>query len=312
MVSRSFGAAAGGGEMSRCQAHPDQLDIVEWAQRWSHKRERWVAHHTLMRPELYGVEELSYSDATAYLRTHHYAKNPAPAVARYGLYRSQGGVLLPALVGVITYGEGMGDQVLGKWTACSAVRDVEGVRGALECNRLVLGEEEPYNAESWFATRAQRALIEARPQLAAILSFADPMERVNAAGETFKPGHIGGIYKALGWSYEGRSEARYLTMVRATGDVISARTISKLCSDTKGWQYATRQLEGACDLKRWQGESGKSFLARCKASGRLVKVRHPGNHAYVWQRDKKRPTKPLVALPYPVKGVCLLGAGAAP
>jgi hypothetical protein len=289
--------------VSRCRTpapNPAQLTLTEWAQRWSHKRERWVPHHKLMEPKLYGVEELDYDTSCAYLRTHHYAKNPAPAVARYGLYRSRGGVLKPELVGVITYGEGMGKQVLNAWCGCGPVRDGE-EPGALECNRLVLGEDEPYNAESWFATRAQRALIEARPQLGAILSFADPVERKNAAGEVFKPGHIGGIYKALGWSYEGRAKPRTLTVVVATGDVISERTIRKLTGDERGWQYATRQLEQACDLKRWPLESGESFLARCEASGMLAKVKHPGNHAYVWQRDKRRPTQPLKGLPYPVK-----------
>lgn len=289
--------------MSRCQpkANPDQLDLIAWAQRWSHKRERWVAHHTLMEPRLYGVEELDYTTACDYLRTHHYARNPAPAVARYGLFKVRGGVVKPELVGVITYGEGMGDHVLGAWCGVGPVR--EGVVGALECNRLVLLEDEPYNAESWFVSRALKALCEARPALAAVLSFADPVERKNAAGEVFKPGHIGGIYKALGWSYEGRAKPRTLTVVRETGDVISERTISKITGDEQGWQYGTRQLEAACYLKRWQGESGESFLARCLASGYLVKQPHPGNHAYVWQRDKKRPTKPMRSLPYPVKGV---------
>lgn len=289
--------------MSRCRtpaAPSAQLDLVEWAQRWSHKRERWVPHHTVMDTKLYGVEDLDYTTACAYLRTHHYAHNPAPAVARYGLYKTQGGVVKPELVGVITYGEGMGKQVLGKWCGVGPVR--EGVVGALECNRLVLDPKVPFNGESWFATRAQKALIEAHPDLRAILSFADPVERRNAAGELFKPGHIGGIYKALGWSYEGRAKPRTLTVDLATGDVISERAISKLKAGSKGWQYATRQLEQATGLARWQGESGESFLARCEASGRIGKQRHPGNHAYVWQRDKKRPTKPLNALPYPVKG----------
>lgn len=290
--------------MSRCQPPAaEQLDLIAWAQRWSHKRERWVAHHTLMEPRLYGVEELDYGTACDYLRTHHYARHPAPAVARYGLFKSRGGALKPELVGVITYGEGMGDHVLCAWTGCGPVRDVAGQPGALECNRLVLAHEEPYNAESWFATRAQRALLEDRPQLHAILSFADPVERRNAAGEVFKPGHIGGIYKALGWSYEGRAKPRTLTVDLETGDVISERAISKILRDEQGWQYATRQLEAACALTRWQGESGESFVARCWASGRLGKVRHPGNHAYVWQRTPKRPTKPMRSLPYPVKGV---------
>lgn len=284
--------------MSRCQpkANPDQLDLIAWAQRWSHKRERWVAHHTLMEPRLYGVEELDHETAFAFLRTHHYARNPAPAASRYGLYRSQGGVLKPELVGVVTFGPGGGERVLNAWTARDHTQ-------ALECNRLVLLEDEPYNAESWFVSRALKALCEARPALAAVLSFADPVERKNAAGEVFKPGHIGGIYKALGWSYEGRAKPRTLTVVRETGDVISERTISKITGDEQGWQYGTRQLEAACYLKRWQGESGESFLARCLASGYLVKQPHPGNHAYVWQRDKKRPTKPMRSLPYPVKGV---------
>ena len=289
--------------MSKCLTPPAtsaQLDLVEWAQRWSHKRERWVPHHAVMDVRLYGVEELDYTTSCDYLRTHHYAHNPAPAVARYGLYKTRGGVLKPELVGVITYGEGMGDYVLNAWCGVGPVR--EGVVGALECNRLVLAEEEPYNAESWFATRAQRALIEAHPQLHAILSYADPVERRNAAGEVFKPGHIGGIYKALGWSYEGRAKPRTHVVDLLTGDVVSERTISKLRKGERGWQYATRELEQATGLTRWQGESGESFWVRCVASGRLGKVRHPGNHVYVWQRDKRRPTKPMHGLPYPVKG----------
>lgn len=306
--------------MSRCRtpaAPSAQLDLVEWAQRWSHKRERWVPHHKVADVKLYGVEELDYETACNYLRTHHYAHNPAPAVARYGVYKTRGGILRPELVGVITYGEGMGEKVLRKWTGCGPVRaagpaeddedaesdePAEGIAGALECNRVCMGEDEGYNIESWAATRAQNALVEAHPNLQAILSFADPVERRNAAGEVFKPGHIGGIYKALGWSYEGRAGARTLTVDLATGDVISERTMSKLRGEKKGWQYATRELEQATGLRRWQGESGKSFLHRCEASGRLGKQRHPGNHAYVWQRDKRRPTTPMRGLPYPVKG----------
>lgn len=66
---------------------------------------------------------------------------------------------------------------------------------------------------------------------------------------------------------------------------------------------AWARLEAACNLKRLAGESGEAFLARCLASGYLVKQPHPGNHAYVWQRTPKRPTKPMRGLPYPVKGV---------
>lgn len=291
--------------MTRCRksavVNPAQLTLTEWAQRWSHKRERWVPHHKVADVKLYGVEELDYETSCDYLRTHHYAHNPAPAVARYGVYKTRGGILKPELCGVITYGEGMGEVVLRKWTGCGPVREGNGP-GALECNRVCMGDGEGYNIESWAATQAQRELIRTHPQLQAILSFADPVERKNAQGDVFKPGHIGGIYKALGWSYEGRAKPRTLTIVVATGDVISERTIRKLTGDERGWQYATRQLEDASGLKRWPLESGEGFLARCMASGLLARVKHPGNHAYVWQRDKKRPTQPLKSLPYPVKG----------
>lgn len=121
-------------------------------------------------------------DGREFVRAHHYSRGIHNGPTCYGLFR-QG-----ALTGVCAFA-----------TPCS-----ENVRASVfgpghearvtELHRLVLLDEEPANAESWFVSRALRLHKARKPLIWAVLSFADPTE-----------GHVGTIYQALNARYTGSS-----------------------------------------------------------------------------------------------------------
>ncbi len=63
-----------------------------------------------------------------------------------------------------------------------------------ELHRLVLLDECPRNSESHFISRALKILLEKKPGIRCVLSFADP-----------SAGHAGTIYQATNFIYTGQS-----------------------------------------------------------------------------------------------------------
>ena len=112
--------------------------------------------------------------ANALVVKHHYLHRRTSVSFAFGLYRG------PRLVGVVTFGTPPSRHL--QISACPT--DPSSV---LELNRLWVSDELPRNTESWFVSRALRALP---PRI--IVSYADP-----------KFGHYGYIYRALNFNYAG-------------------------------------------------------------------------------------------------------------
>lgn len=138
-----------------------------------------------------------------------------------------------------------------------------------------------FNGESWIIARALRFARELL-SVRAVLSYADPIARVDTQGALRKPAHWGTIYQASNALFAGRAEPRTL-LVAPSGAVISQRSLTKIRKQERGHLYAERQLlvEGA-DPRRF-GEDPSAWLER--ASAHFRRIRHPGNLAYLFGLD---------------------------
>jgi len=115
-----------------------------------------------------------------FIRKNHYTRTCHNGPMGWGLFRGK------ELVGVCAFA-----------TPCS-----EAVRASLfgedhkdrvtELHRLFTFDDLPSNAGTWFIARALRGLIQYRPKIRGIISFADTTE-----------GHTGAIYKASNFTQYG-------------------------------------------------------------------------------------------------------------
>lgn len=187
------------------------------------------------------------------------------------------------VVGAATFGSPSGPKVLEG--AFPFVDEVS--QAASELQRLVLLDQVRRNGESWFVARCFKQLR--RESQEAVVSFSDPVARLDAEGVLVKPGHVGHVYQALGAHYTGRSEARW-SWYRASGEMINRRDLTKIegacpcCGSGKSVSGSGGAVErfvawgapaparGAC-LRAWLASA-----LPCVASRR----RHGGNHRYLW------------------------------
>lgn len=261
----------------------------EVCQRWRERRTSYRPAGEPIDPARYSVALLDRDrDARDFVVRHHYAASYPAARLRVGLFRDRGAVWSPELVGVCVFGVPMSQAVMPKWLGA----DVEGV----ELSRLVLLDEVPANGETWFLARAFRLLRSALPEVRGVLSFSDPVERTTADGAVVKPGHIGVIYKAMGGRYLGRANASTLLLDPA-GRVVSARAVSKVRTEDQGRAYAERALLDAGAPPRRTGEDPGEWVTRCLREAPWRRLRHPGNHAYVWPLDRTLALRPALAPP---------------
>jgi hypothetical protein len=182
----------------------------------------------------------------------------------------------------------------------------------LELGRLVLLDEVPGNGESWFVARAFALLHEHLPDIQAVVSFADPMPRRTATGEVLKPGHIGTVYQALNARYAGRTKGRWMLLDKDRR-VVSPRSLSKLRNGESGADSMERRLRAMGAPRRGQKETGAAYLTRVLALGQrdgwLVRVKHHGNHAYLfpvlqagrstWAKNARRRQRRVVEAGWP-------------
>lgn len=260
-------------------------------QRWRDRRESFRQRGDRFNPTTFRVEVITTDRlARAFVEAHHYSGSYPAARCRVGLYREQAGWFRPELVGVAVFSIPMAQAVIPRW---AGVQTDEGV----ELGRFVLLDEVGFNGESWFLARALRVLAAEIPTVRAVVSFSDPLPRHTASGVTVTPGHVGTIYQALNASYRGRTKPR-THYLGADGRFLSERALSKIRSEERGWEYASRDLVGAGAAPRLPGEEPAAWLARVLPS--FQKVQHPGNHAYTWALSARgRIGAEPSALPYP-------------
>jgi hypothetical protein len=256
--------------------------IVSACQRWHSRRDAYRPAGELINPARYEVEAIP-DDATAraFVCAHHYSGSYPAARFRAGLYRAG------ELVGVAVFSVPTNDAALSPWLPGSP-------RDHVELGRFVLLDDVPANGETWFLARAFEFL---RGKVGGILSFSDPMSRVDAAGDVVFPGHIGTIYQAHNARYLGLTQRRTWHLL-PDGHVLSARAIQKVRGLERGWRYVVEGLQrfGAGPFVGEPRDWLATWLPRITRT-----IRHPGNHRYVWGLDRavRRHVERLPELPYP-------------
>jgi len=193
----------------------------DWCQRWENRSPRW-RHRSDggFDPARYAVQLIVETAAKDFVKTHHYSASYPSALMRFGVFDLEqapvgdGVVDLVRepdirrdpgrLVGVIVFGAPEHDAVL-----TNVFPRLRPHRESVELKRLVMLDEVPGNAESWFTRRAiDRA---AHRGVRGAVTFSDPLVRRTADGEIVMPGHVGtSLYRRARASVQriGRNLAR--------------------------------------------------------------------------------------------------------
>lgn len=255
-------------------------------QRWRDGRESYRTIGEPIDPSDYGVDVLDLRPARRFVIGHHYSGSYVAARLQVGLFRSHPW-RAAELVGVAVFSVPAGPKVLSRW--------LPGL-SAVELGRLVLLDDVPANGESWFVARAFRTLRRALPEITAVLSFSDPVQRRSIDGRCVTPGHVGTVYQALNGVHLGRSAARTLILA-PDGSIISERALSKLRTGDRGAAYTYALLRRWGAPKMGPGEPGAAYVRRALADrDTWRRIRHPGNIAYGWRVDGTR--LGIESLPY--------------
>ncbi len=242
-------------------------------QRWNSGMHSWRhASEGGFDPARYQVEPLDEATAKAFVLDHHYSGTYPAASQRYALLEAD------LLVGVLVLGIPTSKQVL-----TGPFPGLEPYVETLELSRLVLLDEVPANAESWFIARC---FTEAAARgVRGIVSFADPVPRQVGERVLF-PGHVGTIYQASNAVYTGRATPRTLTLL-PDGTVLSARAMQKVRGQESGHRHVEELLMG------WGAPAPRAFqdprrwlIDACSVIG-ATKLRHHGNHRYCFRLGTK-------------------------
>lgn len=265
--------------------------ITDTSQRWTEKRESRRPAGENIRPSEYEVERIGPTVAEAFVELHHYSGTCSSTMHPFGLFHR---------------GHLVGAAVYGPPASTNAHRAVWGhtaltQREAVTLGRLVLLDEVPGNAESFFVARTFALLRDLG--VIAVESCADPTPRQDAAGKLAHRGHVGTVYQALNARYVGRTNVASLRLL-PDGTVYSNKASGKVARGEQGRVYAGQQLVdwGADPLR--EGDDPLAWVRLWKE--RLTrKLRHPGNHRYLWCLDKRRRREildPKPSLAYPKLG----------
>lgn len=253
-------------------------DLFASCQRWSAGRASYRPAGEPIDPSRYDVCLIDFSAAKAFVTGHHYSGSMPAARLQIGLFSKPSAFQGTKLAGVLVFSVPMQEAAIPAWL------DGMSPRQGVEIGRLVLLDEVPANGETWFLGRAFRALRANLPDVRGVLSYSDPVERVDAEGNVVKRGHVGTIYRAHNGRFVGRSSPRTLT-ISSDGRCVSERALSKIRRGEHGADYAARQLVGMGAPARQMFEDGADYVKRAIAEGGFRKVRHPGNLAFVWRFD---------------------------
>ncbi|MFD8079007.1 hypothetical protein ACFV3E_40910 [Streptomyces sp. NPDC059718] len=251
-------------------------------------------------PARYRVHALPAAPARAFVTTHHYSSSWPAVRMPFGLIdrATPGQFGGGALVGVLALGVPMHPGVLTgvfPWLAPYAQ--------TLELSRLVLLDEVPANAETWFTKRALR--LAAEQGIRGIVAHSDPQPRVRQTPDgprQLHVGHVGCVYQAGGMAYLGRTRARRLTVL-PDGSLLPDRAISKIRAGESGHGGAEARLVAFGARPRAAREPGKEWLEEALATIGATVLDHRGNHRYGLQIGPRNERRPLTvtAYPYPRK-----------
>jgi hypothetical protein len=263
-------------------------------QRWRDRRCRWLPFASEIDSRSLSVDVISAKhDAAPFVKAHHYAASMPVARLSVGLFANgKGG--RATLVGVCVFSHPVNDASVPKNAGLSDPR------AACDLGRLVIHDSMGGNAETFLVARAFRLLRQEKPEILSVISYADPVRRVDGQGRLFMPGHVGGIYAVMGSRYIGRSSRR-TDLIMPDGRPISSRAISKIRNAECGQRYAMEDLIRAGARPPRGGETRAGWLADLERCGFLRRFRHPGCHAYLFPLTKaaKIAARKVPNLPYP-------------
>lgn len=128
------------------------------------------------------VQKINSTVGKAFVREHHYSHGSHNGPMCWGLLDQD------RLVGVLAFATPCSENVR------RSVLGPEHRNRVTELHRLVILDDYGKNTESWFISRPLAGLKSSRPDIWAVLSFADATE-----------GHVGTIYQATNALYTGTS-----------------------------------------------------------------------------------------------------------
>jgi hypothetical protein len=242
----------------------------EWCQRWGPNRRHSWRHRREggFDKSRYQVEAIDEEAAYNFVTSYHYSGAFPAARQRYGVFAG------PQLVGVAVLSVPMRNQVL-----TNVFPDLQAVYESLELGRLVLFDDVPANAETWFLGRVFR--LAAKAGIRGIVSFADPVARRAPDGQLLFPGHIGVTYVAHNAVPLGRSRPRWETIL-PNGRVLSDRSQAKVVAGHRGRDYVIEDLRRLGAPAPRAGESGRAWLARVLPEIGAARQYHGGKWRYAW------------------------------
>jgi hypothetical protein len=308
-------------QVGRQQILSEAVDAgrINVSQRWREGMSDFVPNTGTVPKAAYEVEQIDGAVAKCFVKKHHYLPNFPQIGAAYGLYTNCGA----KLVGVAI------------WS--NAARNSEVRYGRVEKNeirdlsRLVLLDEVPGNAESFFVAEARRQYLKYHKtkkrtfggskrtpsKLRVLLSMSDPVPVSDSEGNIILPGHIGNVYQALNAYYVGRSSPKTQLVVTPGGHIMAGRGYSKvdawLRDDSKAGRGGETMLDrldkmlpvrGFKEARRRSGKTTEALLKEKDGRGRnrwgLRTQHHPGNIVYAWLvGDKRENRATLKRLPAP-------------
>lgn len=245
------------------------------SQRWRDRRSHFVGDGGIFDPSIFSVEVISCGrEAKPFVLAHHYSGSFPATRLSCGLFRNGVGGRAE-LVGVCSFAVPMNNAAIPKHTGLGD--PLAGV----DLGRLVLLDDVPSNAESWFVSRAFRLLRREKPGILSVIAYSDPVRRIGEDGRIVMPGHIGMVYQALSACFRGRSSAR-TDLIMPDGRILSPRAVSKIRNGESGCAYAERQLTASGVPARSFGEDPAGWILRLQGIGALKRRRHPGNLVYTF------------------------------
>lgn len=254
-------------------------------QRWRDRRTSFVGNDDLFNPRDYEVSACDGKGSDklvkAFIEQHHYSGSYPAARERILLHHCRTG----ELVGAAVFSHPASEAVLEP-LPCERLEGVELGRFVLLDN--VDGKGVGRNGETWFFARGREILRERGYK--ALLSYSDPMPRRALDGSLVLPGHIGAIYQASNAVYAGRS-GKEKHVLKPDGRIFSPRSMSKIRKWERGAQKCVdelveigatpptkRDLSTRDSRRAWMW---REIFATCR------RLRHNGNHSYLWALDKK-------------------------
>ncbi len=265
------------------------------SQRWRDRRCHWIPDATEIDPKQLAVDVISTKNQAApFVRAHHYTASMPVARLSVGLFANAGGGR-SELVGVCVFSHPVNNASVPKSAGLADPRT------ACDLGRLVIDDSQGGNAETFLIARAFRLLRREKPEILSVISYADPVRRVDPDGRVILPGHCGLIYRAANSQYSGRSSPR-TDLILPDGQPISSRALSKIRNAECGQRYAIDALLSAGARPPRFGEDRADWLADLERIGFLRRRRHPGCHTYLFPLTNaaRIAARKVPNLPYPL------------